>query len=110
MAKKKPKDQSNSEPTTNWVLAEPKKKFEKFFEDHTEFIIYIPEFEADVTENPFRHETHKKICKLQPNDAYPPGCYRWRKKDLRIVYSVIKQQHLILPLDANTAGDIDYKK
>jgi mRNA-degrading endonuclease RelE of RelBE toxin-antitoxin system len=99
-----------AEKETKWDIAEPKRHFQKFFETHTQYVEFIPEFRADVTENPFRHENPIKIKKLKPNDSYPPDCYRWRKKDLRIVYSVSKPDKLIFPLDADTAGGIAYKK
>lgn len=92
-----------------WEIAKPKRQFIKFFKTHPEKTKYIPELEADVTDNPFYHRTPDKIVKLEPQDYYPDDSYRWKKRDLRIVYLPLKKEKLILPLDADTAGGIRYR-
>ncbi|MCK4404327.1 MAG: hypothetical protein KAW02_04485 [candidate division Zixibacteria bacterium] len=95
---------------TKWELAEPKKQFLKFFKTHREKTKYIPVFQEDVTENPFYQPKHpKRIKKLAPQDDYPPDSYRWKMSDLRIVYSLMKKEKIVLPLDADVAGDIGYR-
>jgi mRNA-degrading endonuclease RelE of RelBE toxin-antitoxin system len=94
----------------NWVLASPKKDFVKFFKNHPTYTKYIPEFETDVTANPYRHDVPDRIVKLHPDDNYPKESYRWKKSNMRIVYNVSKQKKIILPLDADTAGNIKYRK
>ena len=94
----------------NWKLANPKRDFEKFFKNHPTYVKYIPEFETDVTTNPFSHPVSKRIIKLQHDDNYPKDSYRWKKSDMRIVYNILEEQKIVLPLDANTAGNIKYRK
>ncbi len=100
---------NNSSKQKKWKIVKPQKQFRKFFETHPEKRKYIPEFEADVTDNPYHHSTPDKIVKLRPQDYYPDQSYRWKKKDLRIVYLPQKKEKLILPLDADTAGSIGYR-
>ena len=94
---------------TKWILAEPRKEFEKFFKTHFQHTKFIPEFESDVTENPYYHP-RGRIKKLAPQDRYPKESYRWKKSDLRIVYAVEEPTRMIFPLDINVAGSIGYRR
>lgn len=93
----------------NWKIGTASHSFEKWFKNHSSHVKHIEEFEADVKKNPYRHSTKRKISPVQSAETYPPGCYRWRKSDLRIVYLPKKSDHTVYPLDANSAGGIGYK-
>jgi len=100
---------SNKGRNRDWEIAPPPRSFEKHFKNRPDHTEYIPEFQIDVTENPYFHPTPNKIAKLQPTD-YGKNIYRWRKKDLRIVYKPVKKESTIYPLDAGSASSIGYKK
>jgi hypothetical protein len=94
-----------------WRLLQPSSSFEKHFKSHPHHTRYIPEFESDVTTNPFYHQKRRKITKIEREIArYPRNSYRWNKSDLRIVYYPHKTDRTIFPLDASTASGARYKK
>lgn len=101
--------ENNTAYSQNWKIAEPTHSVDKWFRRHPDHAKYIPEFEADVTKNPYRNPGKKKITQVQSEENYPKGCYRWRKSDLRIVYLPKKSNHTVYPLDAHSAGGIAYK-
>lgn len=92
-------------------MGEVRNRFIKHFEKYPHHTKYIPEFESDVTTNPYWNQTRRRIDKIEKEvDRYPPGCFRWSKSDLRIVYLPDEPTHTIVPLDASTAADVAYKK
>lgn len=94
-----------------WTMEAPASSYTKFFQAQTTYSHYIPEFEADVTSNPFTHRVRDRITKLQRvGRRFPEGCYRWSKSVVRIVYLPDREKHTVLPLYANTAGNVKYKK
>lgn len=93
------------------ISADLTSDFEKHFERHPEHTKLIPEFETDVTTNPFRHPVAERIRKIQSEGGrYPDDCYRWRKQRLRIVYFPEAETNTVYPLDADLDKDIKYKK
>jgi hypothetical protein len=94
-----------------WKMGPPASYFEKHFETHPEHTRYLPEFKSDVTANPFHHPKPGKISRIEREvTRYPEDCYRWSKSDLRVVYHPSKIDLTIYPLDADTAGNVRYKK
>ena len=94
-----------------WKLIPPAKTTLEHFKSNPKHTKYIYDYERDVTSSPFYHPAKGRIVKLQPEiRRYPKGSYRWKKSDLRIVYLPEKKEHIIYTLEANTVGDIGYKK
>ena len=94
-----------------WKLSPPAKTLKEYFKSNPKHTRYISDYEMDVTTSPFYHPAKRRIVKLQPEKKrYPTGSYRWAKSDLRIVYLPEKKSHIIYTLEANTVGDIGYKK
>jgi len=101
---------NDAERYREWEILEPSSSFEKHFRSRPDHINYIPEFESDVTTNPFRSPRGRIVRIQQTKGRYREGVYRWKKSDLRIVYFPEKANHTIYPLDAGTAANIGYKK
>jgi hypothetical protein len=102
---------TESERFKKWTLLQPSSSFRKHFETHPDHTKYIPQFEQDVTTNPFRHPVRKRITPIfSEKKRYPEGSHRWRKSGLRIVYLPEKADNTIYPLDADTESNIGYKK
>ena len=94
-----------------WIIRPPASHFVKHFKSHPQHTEYIPEFETDITKDPYHHLKPGKITKIEREiDRYPIGTYRWKKSDLRIIYFPQKEDHTIYPLDAATASSVRYKK
>ena len=97
-----------------WYIERPRHRFIKFFKTHPTYRKWIAKFQTDVTTDPRHHPSPSRIRSIEREDLYPPGTYRWRKSDLRIVYWVTEppdsERPSVWPLDANTASEIRYKK
>jgi len=94
-----------------WKLLPPSSSFEKYFRVHPEDTKYIPEFQTDVTRNPFRHPVRKRITRIEKERGrYPEGAHRWRRSDLRIVYLPKKENHTVYPMEAAKATNVGYKR
>lgn len=94
-----------------WKLSPPADTLKKYFQSNPKHTGYVHDYERDVTTNPFYHPAKGRIVKLQPEKRrYPKGTYRWKKSDLRFVYQPVKEEHIIYTLEANTVGNIRYKK
>jgi len=94
-----------------WNMGEPASNFTKFFNKHAQYIPLIKEFEEDVTSNPYGSQVRDRIVAIQREGRrYPEGSCRWRKSNVRIVYLPEKETRTVYPLDADTAGNIGYKK
>jgi len=103
--------EDNRERYPKWTMGEPASSFTKFFHAQTTYSHYITEFEQDVTSNPFSNPVRDRITKIQRvGRRFEEGCYRWSKSVVRIVYLPDKETHTVLPLYANTAGNVKYKK
>ena len=85
--------------------------FTEYFNAHPEHTKFIPQYEKDVTEDPFRHPHRGRITKVEREIArYPKGCFRWKNFHVRVVYLPDKTTETIYSLDANTPAQIKYKK
>ena len=101
---------SNQERNKKWKLAPPAATLSNYFKLNPKHTKYLFEYETDVTKDPYHHPLGR-ITKLRnPAHRYPSGSHRWKKSDLRIVYFPDKTDQTISTLDADTAGNIDYKK
>lgn len=85
------------------------KKIEKKIKRHG-WKEFYKEYKEDVSKDPFRSDDSSKIRKLQPQFGYPKGYYRYKKSDMRVVYTPEKPAHTVITVEIGSAGDIGYKK
>lgn len=94
-----------------WKMAAPADNFTDYFDAHPQHTKYIPQYENDVTADPFRHRHPGRITEVEKEIArYRKGCYRWKNNQVRIVFFPDKTNATIYSLDANTPAQIKYKK
>jgi len=97
--------------SVNWVLDEGTKTevYQSITYD-TGLVKKWPNFEKDVTSNPFFHPKHRRIVKLKGGKTFPPDSYRYRNNPLTVVYLPEGTTKTIFCLDAASTTQISYKK
>lgn len=113
--KKKKRQQRTTTVRRHFILGPARKHFTKHFETYPQHERHLDTFTSDITANPYHCEDDPdRIRKLTWTSkmaaaGYPRGSYRWKQKDLRIVYEIDKTMFVVTPLAAGTAGKIPYR-
>lgn len=113
--KKKKKQQRTAAARRHFTLGHPRKRFTKHFDTYPQHQCHLDTFTSDITANPYHCEDDpNRIIKLKWTSkmaaaGYPRGSYRWKQKDLRIVYEIDETMYVVTPIAAGTPGKIGYR-
>ncbi len=97
-----------------WIVKFPsereEKRFKKFLRSRSHETSHYETYTEEVATDPYSPRQPGRIEKLKQVEGYPENTFRWKKANLRVVYTPEGSTKTVWNLERGTATSIPYKK